>query len=152
MFLARSIHSVYAPVSGCDGECLFSSILGMRSCGTLCGVSFFRICTSSSDRRSRFRMTSAGNGGLTRFFQSKHACFALSQFKLLGELFVAMFDNGVFSFLPIYASEGEIFVTPCGVILNVFIISATSEANFYGMFVWSILITANLRLIVLIIR
>ena len=79
-------------------------------------------------------MTSAGNGGLTRFFRSKDACFALFQFKLLGELYVAMFDNGVFGFLPICVSKGEIFVTPCGVFLSVFIISATSEANLYGVF------------------
>ena len=88
-------------------------------------------------------MTSAGKGGFVRFFRSKHACLALSQFKLLGELFVAMFDNGVFGFLSISASKGEIFVTPCDVILNVFIISATSEANLYGVLDWSILITFN---------
>ena len=97
-------------------------------------------------------MTSAGKGGFVRFFRSKHASFALSQFKLLGELFVAMFNNGLFGFLPICVSKGEIFVTPCGVILNTFIISATSEANLYGVFDWSILITASLRLIVWIIR
>ena len=57
-------------------------------------------------------MTSAGSGGFSRFFRSKHACFAFSQFKLLGELFVAMFDDGVFGFLPICASKGAIFVTP----------------------------------------
>ena len=39
-------------------------------------------------------------------------------------------------------------MTPCGVILSVFFISATSEANLYGVFDWSIFITANLRLIV----
>ena len=38
-------------------------------------------------------------------------------------------------------------MTPCGVIFSVFI-SATSEANLYGVFDWSIFITANLRLIV----
>ena len=47
----------------------------------------------------------------------------------------AMFDNGVFGFLPICASKGENFVTPCGVILSVFVISATSEAILYGVFV-----------------
>ena len=83
-----------------------------------------------------------------RFFRSKHACFVLSQFRLLGELFVAMFDNEVFGFLPICAPKVENFVTPCGVILSVFIISATSEASLYGVFDWSIFITASLRLIV----
>ena len=39
--------------------------------------------------------------------------FALSQF---GELLVAIFDSGVFGFLPTCASNGEIFVTPCGVV------------------------------------
>ena len=135
LFLASSIDSVYAPFSGYGSECLFSSFLGIGSCGTFCCFSFFRICTSSSDHRSRSCMTSAGNGGFSRFFRSKHACFAFSQFKFLGELFVAMFDNGVFGFLPICASKGENFVTPCGVILSVFVISATSEASLYGVFV-----------------
>ena len=135
LFSASSTDSVYAPVSDCGDEYLFSSVLGIGSCGTFCGVSFFRICTSSSDHRSRSCMTSAGNGGFTGFFRSKRACFALSQFELLGELFVAMFDNGVFGFLAKCASKGEILVTPSGVILNVFIISATSEANFNGVFV-----------------
>ena len=79
-------------------------------------------------------MISAGSGGFSMFFRFKHACFAFSQFKLLGELFVAMFDNGVFGFLPICASKGEFFLTPCAVILSVLIISATSEANLYGVF------------------
>ena len=66
---------------------------------------------------------------------------------------MAMFDSGVFGFLPICASKGENFVTPCVVILSVlflrlFNISATSEASLYGVFDWSIFITANLRLIV----
>ena len=39
-------------------------------------------------------------------------------------------------------------MTPCGVILSVFIVTATSEANLYGVFDWSIFITAILRLIV----
>ena len=78
--------------------------------------------------------------------------FCALQFKLLGELFVAMFDNEVFGFLPICASKGDVFLTPCGVTLNVYIISATSEANLYAVFDGSILMTANLRLIVWIIR
>ena len=48
---------------------------------------------------------------------------------------MAMFEDGVFGFLPICASKGEFFVTQCGVILSVLIISATSEANLYGKFV-----------------
>ena len=42
LFLAISIDSEYAPVSGCVGECLFVSVLGIGLCGTICGVSFFR--------------------------------------------------------------------------------------------------------------
>ena len=64
------------------------------------------------------------------FFRSKLACFAFSRIRLLGELVVARFDRGVFGFLPKCASKGEIFVTPCGVMCNAFIISATSENNF----------------------
>ena len=47
---------------------------------------------------------------------------------------MAMFDSGVFGFLPICASKEEFFVTPCGVILSVLIISAKSEASLYGVF------------------
>ena len=79
-------------------------------------------------------MTSTDSGAFSRFFRSKHACFAFSHFKLLGERFVAMFEDGVFGFLPICASKGEIFVTPCGVILSVLINSASSEANLRGEF------------------
>ena len=46
-------------------------------------------------------MISAGRGGFVKFFLSKHACFAFSQFKLFGVLLVAIFDNGVFGFRPI---------------------------------------------------
>ena len=148
LFSASSIGLECAPVSGCVGEYALVSVLGSDLCVTLGGDPFFCICTSSSDHRLRSCITSAGRGGFVRFFQSKHACFALSQFRLFGELFVAIFDSGVFGFLPICASKGENFVTPCGVILSNFIISATSEANLYGVFVWSIFITANLRLIV----
>ena len=151
LFLASSIGLECALVSGCVVECVFVSVLGSDLCVTLGGDPFFCICTSSSDHRLRSCITSAGRGGFGRFFRSKHACFALSQFRVFGELFVAIFDSGVFGFLPICASKGEIFVTPCGVILNVFIISAASEANLYGVFDWSFFITANLRLIVRII-
>ena len=51
-------------------------------------------------------------------------------------------------FYPYVPQKGESFVTPCGVILSVFVISATSKAGLYGVFDWSIFITANLRLIV----
>ena len=107
--------------------------------------------TSSSDHRCKSCITSAGRGGFVRFLRFKHACFAFSQFKLLGELLVATFDKGVFGVRPMWASNGEIFVTPCGVILSVLIISATSESSFYGVFVLSILMTANLRFKVCII-
>ena len=43
------------------------------------------------------------------------------------------------------ASNGEVFVTPWGVIRNVFISSATSVASLFGVFVLSILITPCLR-------
>ena len=105
LFFASSIDSVYAPVSGCGDECLFSSVVGIGLCGIFCCVSFLQICTSSSDHLSRSCLTSAGSGGFSRFFRSKHGCFAFSQFKLLSELFEAMFDNGVFGFLPICASK-----------------------------------------------
>ena len=82
LFFASSIDFVYALVSGCGDECLFSSVLGIDLCGTFCGVTFLLICTSSSDHLSRSCMTSAGSGGCSRFFRSKNACFAFSQFKL----------------------------------------------------------------------
>ena len=66
-------------------------------------------------------------------------------FVLFGELLVTTFERGLFGFLPICASKGEVFVTPCGVIPKVFIISATSEARLYGVFVWSFFITASQR-------
>ena len=101
--------------------------------------------TSSSDHRCKSCITSAGRGGFVRFFRSKHACFAFSQFKLLGELLVATFDKGVFGVRHMWASKAEVFVTLCGVILSVLIVSATSDASLYGVFVLSILMTANLR-------
>ena len=82
-------------------------------------------------------MISAGSGGFAKFFLSKHACFAFSQFRLFGVLFVARFDKGVLGLRPKCASKGENFVTPCGVIRKIFIISATSEASWYGVFVLS---------------
>ena len=39
-----------------------------------------------------------------------------------------MFESGVLAFLPICASKGVILITPCGVILNVLIISETLDA------------------------
>ena len=76
-----------------------------------------------------------------KFFQSKNACFAFFQLRLVGELVFAKFDRGVFGFLPTCASKGEILVTPCGVMRKIFNISAKSEAYLYGIFVGSILIT-----------
>ena len=73
--------------------------------------------------------------GFVRFFRSKHACFALTQFRLLSDLLVATFDKGVFGLRPMWASNREIFFTLCGVILNVLIISASSDASLYGVFV-----------------
>ena len=90
---------------------------------------FYLIETSSSDHLCRSCMISAGNGGFVRFFLSKHACLAFSQLGLFGELIVATFDRRVFGFRPMCASNGEIFVTPCGVIRNFLITSATLEAS-----------------------
>ena len=87
-----------------------------------------------------------------RLFRSKHACLAFSQFRLLGQLVVATLDRGVFSFLPMCASKGEIFVTPCGDIRKNFIISATFDANLYGVFAGSIFIIPSLLFSVCIIR
>ena len=70
LFLASSIAFEYAPVSGCVGECLFVSVLGSDLCETLGDHPFFRICTSSSDHRSRSCITSAGRDGFVRFFRS----------------------------------------------------------------------------------
>ena len=109
------------------------------------------ILTSSSDHRCNSCITSAGSGGFVRFFRSKHAWFALFQFKWLGQLLVATFDKGVFGLRPMWASNGEISVTLCGVIINVLIISATADASWYGVFVLSIFMTASLRFIVCII-
>ena len=67
------------------------------------------------------------------------------QFKLVSELFVAMFEIGVLGYLPICASHGVIFVIPCGFMCNVLIISTTSEANLNGVLFVSILITPSRR-------
>ena len=48
------------------------------------------------------------------FFQSKHGCFAFSQFRFSGELVVAKLERGVFGFLPMCATKGEIYFTRCG--------------------------------------
>ena len=55
--------------------------------------------------------------GTPQIFQSKQACFAVSQIELFGELEVARFD-GVFGSRHMWASKGEIFVILCGVNLN----------------------------------
>ena len=65
----------------------------------------------------------------------------ISQFYLFGYTF----EREFFGFRPMCASNGEIFVTPCGVILSNFIIFATSQASLYGVFVLSIFNTYNLR-------
>ena len=94
----------------------------------------------------------AGRGGFVRFVRSKHACLAFSQLNLLGELVVATLDKGVFfGFLPKSASNGEIFVTPCGVFRKVFFILATSDASLYGVLDSFILIIPSLRFNVCII-
>ena len=101
LFLASSKGLECSPVSGCVGECVFVSVLGCDLCVILGGDPFFCICTSPSDHHWRSCITSAGRGGFVRIFRSKHASFALSQFGFL--LFVAIFDSGVFGFLPICA-------------------------------------------------
>ena len=67
-------------------------------------------------------MIFAGSGGFVRFFLRNLACFALSQVRLFGELLLATFERGVFGFIPICASKCEIFLTPCGVVGNVFLL------------------------------
>ena len=79
------------------------------------------------------------------FFQSKHGCFAFSQFRFSGELVVAKLERGVFGFLPMCATKGEIYFTRCGLIHKVSIISATHEAYFHDVFVRSSFINPNLH-------
>ena len=75
------------------------------------------------------------------FFQSKHGCFAFAQCRLPGELVVAKLQRGVFGFLPMCATKGEIYFTRCGLIHKVSILSATYEAYFLDVFVRSSFIT-----------
>ena len=89
--------------------------------------------SSSSDHFSRSCIFSAGIGWSVRFFRSKQACLAFSQFRLPGELLFVMFESGVLAFLPICASKGVVLITPCGVILNVLIISETLDAILNGV-------------------
>ena len=96
--------------------------------------------TSSSDHCCKPCIIYAGRSGFVRFVRCKHACLVFSQLKLLGELVVATMDKGLIGFLPVYASNGEFFVTPCGFNRKVSIISATSDASLYGVLDWSILI------------
>ena len=127
--LTISITFDFAPVFCSVGKSVFVMFLG------ICGIhSLFLIDTSSSDHRCRSCMFSAGSGGFARFFRSKHACSALSQFRLLGELLVATFDKGVFGLRPMWAQKGENFVTLRGVTFNTLIISATSDVSLYGVF------------------
>ena len=58
---------------------------------------------------------------------------------MLGELLVAKFSGGLFGFLPMCDSNGEVFV-----IRSVFILSAKSESNLYGVLFLSILNDPNL--------
>ena len=46
-----------------------------------------------------------------------------------------MLERGVFGFLAMCASKGDFIVTLCGVARKVFLISATSEASLFGVFV-----------------
>ena len=91
----------------------------------------------------------AGIGECIKVLRSKQACLAFSKLNSLGELLVSILGSGVLAFLPIWASNGVIFVIPCGVMRSVLIISATSEANLNGKFFSSILITPRRRLSVL---
>ena len=93
---------------------------------------------SSSDHFWSSCLISDGIEGWSRFFRSKQACLVFSQLKLFGELFVLQ--------------KGVIFVTPCGVIRSVLIISATSDANLNGVFFESIFMTPSRRLSVFISR
>ena len=51
-------------------------------------------------------------------FRSKLACFAFSQFTVA--LLVAILEREVFGFLPMYASKGEVLVTPSSVTRSIF--------------------------------
>ena len=63
-----------------------------------------------------------------------------------------MFESGVLAFLPICASKGVIFVTPCGVIRSVLMISATLDAILSGLLFGSHFMTTSRRLSVCISR
>ena len=82
---------------------------------------------------------------LIKFLRSNQACLAFSKPNLLGELLVSILASGVLAFLPIWASNGVIFVIPCGVMRSFLIISATSEVNLNGKLFSSILITPRRR-------
>ena len=116
--LAIYIVLEFAPVSCGGGKFAFWRLF------CYCGFTFgscLPMDTSASDHRCRSCINSAGSGSFVRFFLSKHACYALSQFKLLGELLVATFKRGVFGFRFMCASNSETSVTPFGVIFNVFV-------------------------------
>ena len=63
---------------------------------------------------------------------------------MLGELLVAKFAGGLFGFIPMCDSNGEVFVFPWRVIRSVFILSAKSESTLYGVLFLSILNDPNL--------
>ena len=73
---------VFAPHVCCGGDLIFI----WRFAGS--GVPRL-IDTLSSEHRCKSSMISAGRRGFVRFFRSKHACLAFSQFRLSRELFVA---------------------------------------------------------------
>ena len=52
---------------------------------------------------------------------------AFSELRLMGELVVETLDKGVFGFLHMCASNGEMFVTPCGVIRKAYVLMFLSS-------------------------
>ena len=84
--------------------------------------------TSSSDHFRRSDIISAGIVGCIRFSHLKRRVWSFSQIKLSGELFVALFESGLLTFLPICASNGVFFVIPRGVICNIFRLLLLSDS------------------------
>ena len=90
------------PVYLCDSAFIGSG----RFCSSLFPLEVYFV----PDQHSKLFITSGGNGGCIRFFQSKQVCFAFSQVTLCRELIVAVFEKGVFGFRPIWPSKGMIFI------------------------------------------
>ena len=130
-FSEAKVFLAFTPELVCGQLPAASEPLLLIGSGILCFI-----LTSSSDHFCKSCMISAGIGGWIRFFQSKQACLAFSQFKLLGELIVAIFVKVVFAFWPKCASNGVIFNTPCRVVRNFFNDFCKARCNFERGIVW----------------